>query len=115
MGLRVQLGHDDGQVCFKPQCGTDDMVVIHVNGIHVVAVDYCNCFLKVPPRCQLLCFGWFPATMHRPWTCASFSALELFHSLTLTRKLTGYDFYKAQTYQTDATGMVLPKVRLQRS
>ncbi|SJL02898.1 uncharacterized protein ARMOST_06239 [Armillaria ostoyae] len=88
MGLHMQLSHDNGSPCFKPHWGPNDMTVIHVNGIHIVAVDYCNCFLK---------------------TCASFGALELFHSLTLMGKLMGYDLYRAQTYLTDPTGMCMPK------
>ncbi len=48
--------------------------------------------------------------VHRPHTCSTIEPLELFHSLTLMGKLSAYDFYKAQTYLTDATGLVISKV-----
>lgn len=110
LGLRVQLGHDNGSTCLKPCRGPDEMIVIHTNSIHEVAVNYCDCYLRVPPRRQLLRFGWYPATVHRPNTCSTIESLELFHSLTLTSKLSAYDYYKAQTYLTDTTGLLIAKV-----
>lgn len=86
------------------------MIVIYTNGIHEVAVTYCDCSLHIPARWQLLHFGWYPVTVHRQNTCVTIEALELFHSLTLMGKLLVYDFYKAQTYLTDATGLFISKV-----
>ncbi len=48
--------------------------------------------------------------VHWPHTCSTIESLELFHSLTLTGKLSVYDFYKVQTYLTDAMGLLIAKV-----
>lgn len=44
LGLHVQLGHPPGSVCYnrKPAAG-NDFVVIDVNGIHEVNLDFCGC------------------------------------------------------------------------
>lgn len=47
-GLRVQLGHENGSTCLKPRHSPDEMVIIHTNSIHEVAVNYCDCYQRVP-------------------------------------------------------------------
>lgn len=110
MGLHVDLGHEDGSMCDIRKVDSHVLVVMHDNGIHEVSVRYCNCLEAVPRRIQLLRFGWYPATVYMPATCASFEALELFHAATLTGKLSGYNFYQALVYLTDALGLKVPKV-----
>ncbi|KAF5381782.1 hypothetical protein D9615_005372 [Tricholomella constricta] len=44
LGLRIQLGHRVGKACSNPKPAfANDFVVVHVNGIHEVALDFCNC------------------------------------------------------------------------
>ncbi|KAF9032545.1 hypothetical protein BDZ89DRAFT_948234 [Hymenopellis radicata] len=112
LGLRVYLGHEDGSKCFMPRT-TERLVIIHSNGIHDVSVRYCNCLQSVPRRQQLLRFGWYPATVRLPATCATLDALDLFHALTLNGKLSAYAFYKSMIYLTDALGIKVPKKRYQ--
>ncbi|KAF9017023.1 hypothetical protein BDZ89DRAFT_933846, partial [Hymenopellis radicata] len=111
MGLRVYLGHEDGSRCFMPRVDPHPLVVMHVTGLHEVSVRYCNCLEAIPRRQQLLRFGWYPATVHRPATCATLQLLDLFHGLTLNGKLSAYNFYKTLVYITDALGIKVPKVR----
>ncbi|KAF9035679.1 hypothetical protein BDZ89DRAFT_1130296 [Hymenopellis radicata] len=113
LGLRVYLGHEDGSRCIMPQINPHPLVVMHTTGLHEVSVRYCNCLEAAPRRIQLLRFGWYPATVHLPATCASMEALELFHALTLNGKLTAYNFYKTLVYLTDALGIRVPKKRYQ--
>jgi CxC2 like cysteine cluster associated with KDZ transposases len=110
LGLRVQLGHLD-LCCANPQPGHKDFIVIHTNGIHCVTVDFCDCDQRVSPRLQLLRRRWFPVTVHYPQTCCTFHVLEQYHTLTLTGKLSGYDFYKSLEHLTDNTGLNVSKVR----
>ncbi|KAF8994207.1 hypothetical protein BDZ89DRAFT_972414, partial [Hymenopellis radicata] len=110
MGLRVYLGHDDGSRCFMPRVDPHPIVVMHVTGLHEVSVRYCNCLESIPRRQQLLRFGWYPATVHQPKTCATLQLLDLFHGLTLNGKLSAYNFYKTLVYITDALGITVPKV-----
>lgn len=110
LGLHVDLGHEDGSTCDMRVSDSHVLVVLHDNGIHEVSVRYCNCLVAIPRRRQLLRFGWYPATVYRPATCASIAGLELFHAATLTGKLSAYNFYKALVYMTDAKGLKVPKV-----
>ncbi|KAF8998463.1 hypothetical protein BDZ89DRAFT_1051589 [Hymenopellis radicata] len=113
MGLRLYLGHEDGSRCIMPRMDPHPIVVMHTTGLHEVSVRYCNCLESTPRRQQLLRFGWYPATVQRPATCATLDVLELFHGLTLNGKLSAYNFYKTMIYLTDALGIQVPKKRYQ--
>ncbi|PBK67936.1 hypothetical protein ARMSODRAFT_848671, partial [Armillaria solidipes] len=41
-GLRIQLGHWNGH-CISPRVAAVDFMVLHVNGIHKVSMDFCGC------------------------------------------------------------------------
>ncbi|KAJ7795048.1 hypothetical protein B0H14DRAFT_2621379 [Mycena olivaceomarginata] len=74
----------------------DSFTVLHINGIHCVAVDACDCKQRLwagPPEDQLLRAGWFPATDERPRTCATLEVLDHFLTLTYQAKTTMYDYY----------------------
>jgi hypothetical protein len=43
MGLRIQLGHSMADFCPHRQLGHSKFVVIAINGIHSVNVDFCGC------------------------------------------------------------------------
>ncbi|KDQ65191.1 hypothetical protein JAAARDRAFT_91545, partial [Jaapia argillacea MUCL 33604] len=103
IGLHVQLGHSPGNVCPTRYSGHKDFVVLHMNGIHQVTLDYCAC-RGLHRHMQLLMAGWWPATPLEPQTCATLHVLRHFQLLNLQGKLTAFDFYQVMELQTDATG-----------
>ena len=112
MGLRVQLGHVN-LTCLLPQPGHKDFTVLHTNGLHYVAVDFCGCDQRVISNWQqLLQAEWFPVTIHQPQTSTTFRLLELFHVITLSGKLSSHKFYRALEYLTNNTELEIPKVGL---
>ncbi|KAI0054741.1 hypothetical protein BV25DRAFT_1785935, partial [Artomyces pyxidatus] len=104
MGLRVQLGHLPGRQCKFPEPGSSNFVVIDVNGVHKVALDFCGCS-SVEHRVQLLRAAWWPATPLDPQTAATFAVLDLFQRLNLQGKLNVYDFWNTMAIKTDNTGL----------
>ena len=90
-------------------------MVIHTNGIHNVAVDFCECDryqsgASSEWRNQLLRMVWYPATHTEPQTVCSFRVLEHFHTMTLQGKVTAYDYYSGLEKLTDNMGVVRVKV-----
>ncbi|KAJ7076920.1 hypothetical protein C8R43DRAFT_1143595 [Mycena crocata] len=105
LGLCIQFGHHG---CVQPRAAAEDFVVLSLNGIHSVNVDFCGCpqeFIRGSPRVQLLRAGWFPSTLEKPQTAATFDCLDFFHMQTLQGKTTMYDFYVALEKLTDNTGV----------
>lgn len=87
-------------------------MVVDTNFIQCVNVDFCGCVGRQSQRQQLLAVEWFPATVRQPKTCFTFQVLELFHALTLTGKMSAYEFYRCLEHLTDNTELNIPKVRL---
>ncbi|SJL14297.1 uncharacterized protein ARMOST_17753 [Armillaria ostoyae] len=85
--------------------------LMDTNRIHEVDINYCACDHRggSTRRQQLLRFGWYPATLYHPCTCATLTLLDQFHALMLASKVLGYDFYKYLMSMTDAWGINLPK------
>jgi len=111
LGLRIRLGHLNG-ICSLPQPAfNDDFVVIHTNGIHEVAIDYCGCQQSIPKTIQLLRARLFPSTVIDPKTAATFKVLDTFQMLSFTSKVSAYEFYQALARRTDNTGTSTPSVR----
>lgn len=43
LGVRIQLGHNPGERCYNPRpTAGDDFMVIGLNGVHEVALDFCG-------------------------------------------------------------------------
>lgn len=112
IGLRVQLGetHEPGSLCIWGREVHKDLVIIHTNGMHKVAVHYCGCTPNIDtPKIdvfrQFLRIGWYPATHLEPKTCATFDVMQLFHLLSLQGKTSHYDFYKTMQFRTENTGI----------
>ncbi|EIM90992.1 uncharacterized protein STEHIDRAFT_44851, partial [Stereum hirsutum FP-91666 SS1] len=105
LGLRIQLGHKPGEPCACPHPGNKDFIVLHINGIHQVAVDFCGCYQKVDHWRQLARYRWYPATPLNPQTCATFELLRLFQTMNLQGKITAYDFYHGLVRLTDGYGI----------
>ncbi|KAI0055071.1 hypothetical protein BV25DRAFT_1816158 [Artomyces pyxidatus] len=111
LGLRVQLGHAAGHRCKFPEAGPGDFTVIHINGVHDVALDFCGC-TRVERRVQLIRAAWWPATPLDPHSAATFAALNTFHRLNLQGKLNVYDYWNTIVIKTDNTGLKPPPDRL---
>lgn len=110
IGLRIQLNHASMR-CSNPEPAHVGLRVLHHNGIHDVAVDYCGCDIAIPKHLQLLRRGLYPASQINPKTCASFQLLKQLHLLALTSKGSTYDFYRMLEKSTNNTGIHLPKSR----
>ncbi|KAF8069293.1 hypothetical protein FPV67DRAFT_1415377 [Lyophyllum atratum] len=109
LGLKVQLNHSSMQ-CPNPEPCHVQFRVLHTNGIHDVALQYCGC-RPLPRHIQLLRRGLFPASQLTVKTCASFQLLRQLHLLGLTTKASTYDFYRTLEKLTDNTGLCVPKSR----
>ncbi|EIW76562.1 hypothetical protein CONPUDRAFT_76203 [Coniophora puteana RWD-64-598 SS2] len=111
LGLRVQVGHEDGSRCVLPYPGHPDFVVIHANGLHHIHLDYCGCDRKVSYRLQLLRFGWYPSTVDIVRTVSTEEALAQFSALTCKTKVSAYGYYEALECLTDPLGLNVPNRR----
>ncbi|KAF9523674.1 hypothetical protein CPB83DRAFT_898542 [Crepidotus variabilis] len=107
LGLRIQLGHTIGECCSAPSaCFDDDFVVIDLNGIHEVSLQYCGCQQSLLHVTQLLRHGFFPSTTTNPQTAATFRLLEFIQLLGFTSGASVYEIYKTIARTTDNTGTV---------
>lgn len=89
------------------------MVIIHTNGIHPTAVDYCDCDLASAAgnyRQQLLRHRLYPATDQEPMTCVTFAALEAVHIQNMQAKTGIYDLYTSLEHLTDNLGLLRTRV-----
>lgn len=113
MGFRVQLGHPCGSRCPLPQqAWGDDFLVIDVDAVHTLSVNYCGCGATSNSQVQqLLERRWYPATVENPKTAASFRVLELFEILQYESKVSPFELWKALSRLTDNTGLAVVKVR----
>jgi len=112
LGLRLQLDHLNG-VCSLPQPSfNNNFVVIDIDGIHQVAIDYCGCQQSLPKTVQLLRAKLFPSTVIDPKTAATFHVLETFQMLSFMSKVSAFKFYQALARRTDNTGTSAPPVSL---
>ncbi|KAK7434738.1 hypothetical protein VKT23_020034 [Stygiomarasmius scandens] len=112
IGVTLQLGHPRGVDCDRPRRGNVGFLVVHTNGIHPVAVYYCDCpGRSVSFRQQCMRHRWFPASQDDPQTCATFKVLDLFHKMTLHGKVNVYDFMSGLEKMTNKGGIEYQKDR----
>jgi hypothetical protein len=112
LGAIFHLGHDHGSSCTIPSSPIS-LTVFDVTGVHSITVTYCECKPNesaVPPRVQLLCVRWFPATWQRPGTAFTFRLLNFLHKLQSTCKVNLYDFHNAMVAASDNAGLRKSKV-----
>ena len=95
--------------CSNPEPCHTDFTILHTNGIHEVAIDFCRCTRSVSKIRQLLRRGLYPSTPDQPRTCATFILLRHMHMLALTSKCATYDYYRALEKLTNNTGINVPK------
>ncbi|KAJ7282331.1 hypothetical protein C8J57DRAFT_1448037 [Mycena rebaudengoi] len=107
LGLVVQLGHTFGERCPAPkQAPGNKFLVIHTNGLHEVAVDFCGCGQRSLHTTQLLRARWYPATGTNPVTAATFAVLDHYHLLSFESKCSCYEFYSALARETNNDGLM---------
>jgi len=87
------------------------MVVIHTNGLHEVAFNYCGCSRAIPQHLQLMRRRFYPASQMVIRTCASFEVLDILHKFSLTTKASTFDFYRAIEKLTSDSGLAVPSYR----
>ncbi|EDR12084.1 uncharacterized protein LACBIDRAFT_324502 [Laccaria bicolor S238N-H82] len=105
LGLRIQLGHKAGECCSHPEPAFgDDFTVTEVNGIHSIGIDFCNCETAQPHFIQLLRYRWFPSTVTKPMSAATFRVLKHFQLLSFESKASAFEYYSALACHTNNTG-----------
>ena len=92
------------------QATGDDFVVIDINGIHDVGLDFCNCETSKPHFIQLLWYGLYPASVDCPKTAVTFTVLKHFQLLNFESKASMFEFYNTLVRLSDNTGLSKPKV-----
>ncbi|KAJ8508653.1 hypothetical protein ONZ45_g9101 [Pleurotus djamor] len=108
-GFRLQLGHKGGEPCPNPQPAfRDGFVVICLQGVQTVGVDFCGCTQAVTRHVQLLQYQLFPATVIEPRTAATFEVLRFFQLLSFTSKVSAHAFYKGLERLSNNLGRSLP-------
>lgn len=112
IGLRIQLGHPTGEFCPSPNpTWNNDFIVLDVDGLHSVSMDYCGCAWERKSQVtQLLERRLYPATISSPKTAATFRLLEVLELLQYESKITTFEFFQTISRLTDNTGLSVPKV-----
>ncbi|KAF6741966.1 hypothetical protein DFP72DRAFT_994725 [Ephemerocybe angulata] len=107
LGLRIQLGHPLEEPCPKPDTAWgDDFIILHLDGVHSLGVDYCGCGATSHTQIeQLLERRLYPATTINPKSAATFRLLELFEILQYESKVSPYELYNTISRLTDNTGL----------
>jgi hypothetical protein len=77
--LHFQLGHTDGMCSNPVPTYTNDFVVIALNRIHEISLDYCGCGQAASRTSQLLQVRLFPSTVTDPKTAAHFLFSNIFN------------------------------------
>jgi len=108
LGLKIQLNHNN-MYCENPVPCHTSMAVIHTNGIHEVAFQYCGCNRALPQHIQLLRRRLYPASQLNILTCATFELLDSLHKIFLTTKSSTYELYLALEKITNNTGIGVPE------
>lgn len=111
LGLRVQLGHPAYESCVNPYpAHGKSFTIVHSNGVHDIALDFCDCETALPHSIQLLRRYWFPATDIFPHSAATIRVLKKFHLLAFEGKCSPYEYYNSLARATDNSGIYDTKV-----
>ncbi|KAF8233688.1 hypothetical protein L208DRAFT_1265416, partial [Tricholoma matsutake] len=108
--------HPPGVSCPFQTCGHKDFVVININGIHTIDVDFCGCDANLVTPCeQLLEIGWWPSTPLEPQSAATMTVLWSFHIWNLQGQISPTDFDCALEQMTNGDGLSHVPVSLSTS
>jgi hypothetical protein len=77
--------------------GKHKFMLIDVNGIHNLAVQFCECDSRIA--------DWWPATVCDPSTCTTFSVVRLFQNMNCLGKISAYHFLRGLELLTNADGL----------
>ncbi|PPR01605.1 hypothetical protein CVT26_013324 [Gymnopilus dilepis] len=110
IGLKVQLNHM-GLFCENPIPCHKSMLVLHTNGIHEVAIQFCGCHRAIPQHLQLLRRRLYPSSQLNVKNCVTFELLRQLHHLALATKASTYDFYRSLEKSTTNLSVDAPKSR----
>ncbi|KAK0470911.1 hypothetical protein IW261DRAFT_1553650 [Armillaria novae-zelandiae] len=109
LGLWYQVGHLIGKACAHPRPAFGSrFMIIDMNGIHNVALDFCHCLRECPLAIQLQRAWLFPGTVLEPRIAVTVAALEQFQMLTFMGKLSAYEYYHSLARLSDNTGTKTP-------
>ncbi|KAG1722947.1 hypothetical protein EDB19DRAFT_1916378 [Suillus lakei] len=104
------LGHPPGVICCNPAPAfNDNFIVLEINGIHSVALNFCNCTTVQTHNIQLLHTRWYPSTTTNPQMAATFHLLDHFQMYTFKSKGSTFEYYQSLLHLTDNTGTHQPK------
>ena len=111
LGLWIQLSHSVHETCRNLTSSTGShFMVLNINGIHEVQLDFCDCSISKPHFIQLLWYGWFPASIDQPKTATTLMMLKFFHLLNFELKASAFEFHNTLTCITDNTETSASKV-----
>jgi CxC2 like cysteine cluster associated with KDZ transposases len=102
----VQLGHIQGVKCPFRQRGHKEFIVLEINGLHDIALDFCGCVGAPTHYMQLIEVGWWPATPLEPQTAATMCVLRHFHITNLQGQITPTDFYRSLEQISSGDGLL---------
>ncbi|KAG1843773.1 hypothetical protein DFJ58DRAFT_717719 [Suillus subalutaceus] len=106
LGLRIQLSHACGECCYNPSPAFhDNFVVLDINGVHEVALDFCACQLAQSHAIQLLRTRWYPSTTTAPQSAATPRLLHHFHILSFESKASAFEYWQLLAHLTNNTGV----------
>ncbi|KAL0567046.1 hypothetical protein V5O48_014951 [Marasmius crinis-equi] len=114
LGLIFQLAHPSKVVCGFPRRCREGFVVVDVDYIQEVNIQFCMCQERTVIGDyfqQLMRRSLFAATVEEPHTAFTFRSLAFFHTLTLTGKVSNYDFYNTIERRTNGAGLLGTKAR----
>ncbi|KAJ3528621.1 hypothetical protein NMY22_g9332 [Coprinellus aureogranulatus] len=108
LGLRIQLGHPTREMCrHKQPAKADDFVILDLDGIHEVGLDFCGCGMtELDHVAQLIERHLFPSTILQPKTAATFCLLEYFEILQYESKILPFEVFTMISRLTDNTGLL---------
>ncbi|KAJ7469033.1 hypothetical protein FB451DRAFT_1352272 [Mycena latifolia] len=111
LGLVVQLGHPPGYNCPSASNAHKNFCVIDVTGIHTVKVCFCECDARIKHRQQLMRVQWWPASVKKPQTCATFAVVRLFQIVNCLGKVSAHNFMRSLELLTNNDGLKPPPNR----
>jgi CxC2 like cysteine cluster associated with KDZ transposases len=114
LGLVIPLCRSShNTTCLQPG-STQNLTVIHTNGIHNLTIQYCACAISQPLDLQIFAARLFPASIQLPQTAFSFEVLEQFRFHHFEGKTSAYIFMNALYRLTDDTGATVVEVFFSR-
>ncbi|KAK0497920.1 hypothetical protein EDD18DRAFT_1351735 [Armillaria luteobubalina] len=109
LGLCYQVGHLIGEACAHPRPAFGShFTIVDTNGIHDVALDFCNCLRECPLASQLQHAWLFPGTVTEPCIAVTVATLEQFQMLTFMGEVSAYEYYQSLGRLSDNTGTKTP-------